>query len=63
MHSVSRHLDPLQADLDNGLQHLTLSVSLCVCENGRLPNVACTVNSAILSRGPCTGAAIVKVSH
>lgn len=34
MRSVSRHLDPLQADLDNGsvvLQHLTLSVSVCVC--------------------------------
>lgn len=51
MHSASRHLDPLQADLDNGLQHLTLSASLCVCENGHLPGVACIVNSAILSRG------------
>lgn len=31
---MSRHLVPLQADLDNGsvvLQHLTLSVSMCVC--------------------------------
>lgn len=35
MRSVSRHLDPPQADLDNGsavLQHLTLSVSVCMCK-------------------------------
>lgn len=48
MWCVSRHLDPPQADLDNGsvvLQHLTLSVSVCVFANGHLSGRACTVTS------------------
>ena len=77
MRSVSRHLDPPQADLDNGsvvLQHLTLSVSVCVCAEwsfvwpGLLCHLARSLErqaQAICSLSHChhTDAVIVKVPH
>lgn len=48
-----RHLDPRAADLDNGsaaLQHLTLSVSVCVGAHGHLSGLVRTVNSPPLSQ-------------
>lgn len=77
MRSVSRHLDPLQADLDNGsvvLQHLTLSVSVCVCAKWSFvyPGLLCHLARSLerqvqaicsLAHSHCTDAVIVKVPH